>query len=151
MRPYSQIGKAVVLHTSGVGQVILAHMSPQERAQVMENYSYERFTGATVPTTDGFAAQLREIRERGWAADDAQYDPFVNCIAVPVRDGTGAVHKALSVTALRRAGGPRPAPGTAADDPDHRPHHLPRTRLEPMMPAPGPATPPRRRPRTTCP
>ncbi|POX42851.1 IclR family transcriptional regulator [Streptomyces sp. Ru73] len=101
VRLYSQIGKAVVLHTSGVGKVILAYMSPEERAQVLEGYSYERFTDATVTTADDFAAQLSEIRERGWAADDGEYEHFINCVAVPVRDGTGAVRTALSVTALK--------------------------------------------------
>lgn len=101
VRLYSQIGKPVVLHTSGVGKVILAYMSAEERAHVLDGYSYERFTDATVTTADDFAAQLREIREHGWAADDGEYEPYINCVAVPVRDGTGAVRTALSVTALK--------------------------------------------------
>ncbi|MET9760660.1 IclR family transcriptional regulator [Streptomyces sp. NPDC006372] len=101
VRLYSQIGKPVVLHTSGVGKVLLAYMPEEERAQVLDGYSYERFTDATVTTAGDFAAQLHEIRGRGWAADDGEYEPFINCVAVPVRDGTGAVRTALSVTALK--------------------------------------------------
>ncbi|WP_030752045.1 IclR family transcriptional regulator [Streptomyces sp. NRRL F-5135] len=101
VRLYSQIGKPVVLHTSGVGKVLLAYMPAEERAHVLDGYAYERFTDATVTTADDFAAQLREIRGRGWATDDGEYEPFINCVAVPVRDGTGAVRTALSVTALK--------------------------------------------------
>ncbi|MGW2257175.1 IclR family transcriptional regulator [Streptomyces sp. NPDC001780] len=101
VRLYSQIGKPVVLHTSGVGKVLLAYMPAEERAHVLDGYAYERFTDATVTTADDFAAQLREIRGRGWATDDGEYEPFINCVAVPVRDGTGAVRTALSATALK--------------------------------------------------
>ncbi|MEK8143430.1 IclR family transcriptional regulator C-terminal domain-containing protein [Streptomyces sp. M10(2022)] len=33
--------------------------------------------------------------------DDGEYESFVNCVAVPIRDTTGKVTSALSVTALK--------------------------------------------------
>ncbi|GLY68802.1 IclR family transcriptional regulator [Amycolatopsis taiwanensis] len=101
IRLYSQIGKPVVLHTSGVGKTILAFMPEDERAQLLRGYDYQRFTDATITTAEGFAARLREIRERGWGEDDGEYESYVNCVAVPVRDGTSAVRTAISVTALK--------------------------------------------------
>lgn len=101
VRLYSQIGKPVVLHTSGVGKAILAFMPDDERAALLDGYDYQRFTDTTATTADGFAARLREIKARGWAEDDGEHEPFINCIAVPVRDGTGTVRTALSVTALK--------------------------------------------------
>ncbi|MEU6118689.1 IclR family transcriptional regulator [Streptomyces sp. NPDC047117] len=101
VRLYSQIGKPVVLHSSGVGKAILAFMPEQERAELLDGYVYERFTDTTVTTADAFAARLRDIRARGWAEDDGEYESFVNCVAVPVRDGTGTVSTAVSVTALK--------------------------------------------------
>ncbi|MGW8379873.1 IclR family transcriptional regulator [Streptomyces sp. ODS28] len=101
VRLYSQIGKPVVLHTSGVGKAILAYLPEDERAGLLRDHRYTRFTDTTVTTARRFAARLREIRAAGWAEDDGEYEPFINCVAVPVRDGTGGVRTALSVTALK--------------------------------------------------
>lgn len=101
VRLYSQIGKPVVLHASGVGKTILAFMPDDERAQLLRGYDYQRFTDETITTAERFAARLGEIRERGWGEDDGEYESYVNCVAVPVRDGTSAVRTAISVTALK--------------------------------------------------
>ncbi|WP_043262725.1 IclR family transcriptional regulator [Streptomyces sp. CT34] len=100
VRLYSQIGKPVLLHTSGVGKAILAYLRNEERELMLDGYRYQRFTDSTV-TSAAFRAQLEEVRARGWAEDDGEYEHFINCVAVPVRDGTGRVRSALSVTALK--------------------------------------------------
>jgi DNA-binding IclR family transcriptional regulator len=76
-------------------------MPEDERAQLLKGHRYERFTDTTVTTAEAFATRLSEIRVRGYAEDDGEYESFVNCVAVPVRDGTGTARTALSVTALR--------------------------------------------------
>jgi DNA-binding IclR family transcriptional regulator len=101
VRLYSQIGKPVVLHSSGVGKAIVAFMLERERDALLDGYVYDRFTDTTVTSAGAFAARLDEARARGWAEDDGEYESFVNCVAVPVRDGTGTVRTALSVTALK--------------------------------------------------
>jgi DNA-binding IclR family transcriptional regulator len=101
IRLYSQIGKPVVLHTSGVGKVILAYLPEGERERLLSGYRYERFTDTTVTSAAAFRAGLEEVRARGWAEDDGEYESFINCVAVPVRDGTGRVRSAVSVTALK--------------------------------------------------
>ncbi|WP_037572183.1 IclR family transcriptional regulator [Phaeacidiphilus oryzae] len=101
VRLYSQIGRPVPLHTSGVGKAILAYLREEERERILTGYRYERFTETTLTTSAAFRAQLAEVRARGWAEDDGEYEHFVACVAVPVRDGTGRVRSALSVTALR--------------------------------------------------
>jgi IclR family pca regulon transcriptional regulator len=42
--------------------------------------------------------ELAEVRARGWALADEELAPGVRSVAVPVRDGTGAVHAAMNVT-----------------------------------------------------
>ena len=43
-------------------------------------------------------AELTQVRARGWALADEELAPGVRSIAVPVRDGTGAVRAAMNVT-----------------------------------------------------
>lgn len=101
VRLYSQIGKSVRLHASGVGKAILAWADDEERERLLATCSFERFTPTTVAGRDAFTAHLGEIRERGHAEDDGEHESFVNCIALPIRNATGAVTSALSVTALK--------------------------------------------------
>jgi len=42
--------------------------------------------------------ELAEVRARGWALADEELAPGVRSVAVPVRDGTGAVRAAMNVT-----------------------------------------------------
>ncbi|RBY90833.1 IclR family transcriptional regulator C-terminal domain-containing protein [Blastococcus sp. TF02A-26] len=43
-------------------------------------------------------AELTEVRARGWALADEELAPGVRSVAVPVRDGAGAVRAAMNVT-----------------------------------------------------
>ena len=43
-------------------------------------------------------AELQAIRNRGWAIDDEEHEYGVRCVAAPVRDNTGRVIAALSVS-----------------------------------------------------
>jgi IclR family transcriptional regulator, pca regulon regulatory protein len=44
--------------------------------------------------------ELREIRARGWAATSEEMSPGVRSVAVPVRDGDGAVIAAVNLSAI---------------------------------------------------
>lgn len=60
-------------------------------------------------------AELRAVRQRGWAASVAEREPGVASVSAPVRDGAGSVIAALSVSGpldrLGRRPGPRFGPG----------------------------------------
>ncbi|WP_028933689.1 IclR family transcriptional regulator [Pseudonocardia spinosispora] len=101
VRLYSEIGKPVRLHASGVGKAILAFMPPAERAVLLDGYVFERYTETTVASPDAFVEELRRIRARGFSTDDGEFESFVNCIGHPVYDATGVVRTAISVTAIK--------------------------------------------------
>jgi IclR family pca regulon transcriptional regulator len=49
-------------------------------------------------TWNDLAEELTHVRARGWALADEELAPGVRSVAVPVRDGTGAVRAAMNVT-----------------------------------------------------
>ena len=49
-------------------------------------------------TEDQLRDELTQVRARGWALADEELAPGVRSVAVPVRDGTGAVRAAMNVT-----------------------------------------------------
>ncbi|WP_306765976.1 IclR family transcriptional regulator domain-containing protein, partial [Staphylococcus aureus] len=72
--------------------------SPTELARTLAEPSR---SGLPVPlrrTPAQVQDQLTEVRARGWALADEELAPGVRSVAVPVRDGSGAVRAAMNVT-----------------------------------------------------
>lgn len=101
LRMQSQVGSSAVLHTSGLAKAILAHLEDPERGTLLKRVTYEKYTARTITTPAAFTHELKTIRERGWAEDDAEYEDFVNCVAVPLFGFGGRVVGSISITALR--------------------------------------------------
>lgn len=100
VRMYSRIGKAVIPYCSGVGKAILANLDTAARDAVLDGVAWRRYTEHTIATRDALDRELAVVAARGWAVDDREFEPYVNCIAVPIRSPLGVVG-AVSVTAIR--------------------------------------------------
>jgi IclR family transcriptional regulator, pca regulon regulatory protein len=80
------------------GKVLLAALSTEEldaTLQIPSRAGLPRYIGKTRESLD---EELTRVRARGWAVADEELAPGVRSIAVPVRDGTGAVRAAMNVT-----------------------------------------------------
>ncbi|WGW11504.1 IclR family transcriptional regulator [Saxibacter everestensis] len=102
VRMYSRIGAPVRPHCSGVGKAILANLDQAGRDAVLAATDWKKYTESTITTRDQLDVELATIAEQGWAADDGEFEDFVNCVAVPITSSAGVVG-ALSVTAIRMA------------------------------------------------
>ncbi|MGW3111551.1 IclR family transcriptional regulator [Streptomyces sp. NPDC001091] len=101
VRLYSQIGRPVTLHTAGVTKAILAHVPRATAEALLATCDFAPHTGTTITDPAAYRKALDETRARGFAVDDGEYEDYVNCVAVPVRDSGGEVIAAVSVTALK--------------------------------------------------
>jgi DNA-binding IclR family transcriptional regulator len=97
----SRVGLRTDLHTAAVSKAILCHLTEPERARLIEQATFERHSPTTITNVQDFLAELDVTLARGWAEDDGEKEDYINCVAVPIRDATGRVSAALSVTALR--------------------------------------------------
>jgi IclR family pca regulon transcriptional regulator len=80
------------------GKVLLAALPAEELDRVLKIPSRSglpRYNGKTRAALD---EELTGVRARGWALADEELAPGVRSVAVPVRDGTGAVRAAMNVT-----------------------------------------------------
>ena len=80
------------------GKVLLAALGPDELAATLELPSRAGLPPYIGRAPEQLAAELTEVRARGWALADEELAPGVRSVAVPVRDGTGAVRAAMNVT-----------------------------------------------------
>ena len=81
------------------GKVLLAALPPEQLAATLELPSRSGLPPYIGRSPEQLAGELTEIRARGWALADEELAPGVRSIAVPVRDGHGEVHAAMSITA----------------------------------------------------
>jgi IclR family transcriptional regulator, pca regulon regulatory protein len=80
------------------GKVLLAALAPEELAATLELPSRAGLPPYIGRSPEQLAAELTEVRARGWALADEELAPGVRSVAVPVRDGTGAVRAAMNIT-----------------------------------------------------
>ena len=99
IRMFSAIGKRGPAHCTGVGKVLLAYLPLDELQRVLSQKKLKRFTSRTITTVAAMRRELDLIRERGYAIDDTEHEPEIRCAACPIRDHSGRVVAAMSLTA----------------------------------------------------
>ncbi|MEU0943551.1 IclR family transcriptional regulator [Streptomyces canus] len=103
VRLTSTVGGRNPAHATGVGKVLLAHELGTLDAvrRWIGEVPPARPTPRTLCTAEELHRELRDTRERGYAVDDQENEPGVNCLALPVY-GTSptAPSGAVSVSAL---------------------------------------------------
>ncbi|MFB7665007.1 IclR family transcriptional regulator [Kitasatospora sp. NPDC056138] len=98
IRMYSRIGAPMPLHATAIAKVLLADLPAAERERVAARLDYTRFTDRTITDAATLLAELRRVAAQGYAVDDAEHETFINCIAAPVRDASGAVVAGISLS-----------------------------------------------------
>lgn len=97
---YSRIGRRLPVHATAIGKVLLAWLSEEECAAVLEGYVYKGFTPSTLIDRASLLTALKETRNNGYAMDNEENEPGVRCIAVPVWNHESRVIAALSLSTL---------------------------------------------------
>jgi IclR family pca regulon transcriptional regulator len=93
-----EIGTRFPAAQTSQGKVLLAALSPAQLEATLAEPSRSGLPPYIGRTPDQLHAELAEIRARGWALADEELAPGIRSVAVPVRDGTGAVRAAMNVT-----------------------------------------------------
>jgi DNA-binding IclR family transcriptional regulator len=92
------MGQLTPLHATSSGKVLLAYLDQARRDEVLEASGLPRLTPATVTTQSRLEKQLEQALSDGYASSFEEYEVGLNAVAVPVRDHTGAVVAAVSVS-----------------------------------------------------
>jgi DNA-binding IclR family transcriptional regulator len=89
-------------HCTSVGKAILAFQPEETLRRLAALGALVRYTDATITDPAALAAHLAETRERGWSLDEGEHQPGLRCVGAPIRDVTGRVFAAISVSAPSR-------------------------------------------------
>jgi IclR family pca regulon transcriptional regulator len=93
-----EIGTRFPAAQTSQGKVLLADLGSDALDAILAEPSRSGLPPYIGRTREQLHAELTQIRARGWALADEELAPGVRSVAVPVRDGTGAVRAAMNVT-----------------------------------------------------
>lgn len=92
-------GRRLPAHCTAVGKMLLAMLpEPVLAARIPDDRDLEALTRSSITSPRVLRDHLAAIRQRGTAVEEREADPDVSCVAAPVRDSSGRVVAALSIS-----------------------------------------------------
>ena len=84
MRTFTEIGRRVPVHCTGVGKALLSVLPAVRVESILARAGLPGLTPTTITDPDALAADLAATRDRGYARDEGEQEPGVRCVAVAV-------------------------------------------------------------------
>lgn len=92
------IGNKFSAHASGVGKAILAHRPWDEVVEILGSEGMLARTPNTITDMDEFREELELVRKQGCSYDLEEGVLELSCVAAPIRNHTGEVVAAMSLS-----------------------------------------------------
>ena len=84
MRMFTEVGRRVLPHGTGVGKAMLAQLPRAEVLALLERTGLPAYTPNTITDPRKLLDSLAQISEQGYALDESEQELGVRCIAVPL-------------------------------------------------------------------
>jgi IclR family acetate operon transcriptional repressor len=97
VRTFHAIGDTSPLHATATGRAVLAHL-PKSEVDELTAGTLEGYGEETITDPVALRAEIRRVRERGYAVNHNQYIQGVCAIAAPVLDGDGVPLAAVGIS-----------------------------------------------------
>ncbi|MCP5156641.1 MAG: IclR family transcriptional regulator [Ectothiorhodospiraceae bacterium] len=99
LRVHSEVGKRVDLHSSAMGQVLLAHLPKGRRHRLLTTTPLRRYTAHTLHEEAVLEERFTLIRRQGYVVSNQGTTAGMFSVAVPLRDPDGRVVAAVACQA----------------------------------------------------
>lgn len=97
IRTTSRVGGRVPLYCTGAGKAILAFQEERQIEAILKAAKIKAFTPRTLTERGKILKNLEEVRKRGYAVDNQEYEEEIKSIGAPVRDRNGRVAASICV------------------------------------------------------
>ncbi|MCU1513947.1 MAG: transcriptional regulator, IclR family, partial [Microbacteriaceae bacterium] len=84
MRMFTEVGRRVELHCTGVGKALLAQLDERDVSAIVRRIGLSAMTSHTITTELALHSELQRIKLRGYSIDEEEQELGVRCIAVAV-------------------------------------------------------------------
>lgn len=93
-----QVGEHEPIHATALGKMLISDMSDGDVSELLRFTGFHKFTDNTVSNVSELLNNLKTVRERGYSMDSQEFAMGMICIAMPIRDYTGNIIAAVSVS-----------------------------------------------------
>ncbi len=94
-----QTGEFAPLHCTAHGKALLADCGAAELRAIFGPSRLQAYTPRTIVSIPELAKACAQIKEDGYAFDDAEFRDEIRCLAAPVRDKDGVVVASIGISA----------------------------------------------------
>ena len=101
-----RIGARASPHATTVGKMLTAHQEPSMALRILQKDGMQKRTERTTTDVGQLRVEFERIRTLGYAIDQEKAGKDACCISAPVRDHTGEVVAALSISMRAARVGP---------------------------------------------
>jgi IclR family transcriptional regulator, KDG regulon repressor len=98
IRIIHQVGQRNPMHCTGVGKALMSGMTDEDVDRLIEARGLKAHTRHTTTDPMRLKRELEAVRSRGIALDNEELDLGVKCVAAPIKDRTGTVVAAISLS-----------------------------------------------------
>jgi IclR family transcriptional regulator, acetate operon repressor len=84
MRMFTEIGRRVPLHSTGVGKALLTQLPDEEVTRLLKLAGMPMITEHTITDLSVLLHEVTAARTLGYTTDDGEQEVGVSCVAVPV-------------------------------------------------------------------
>ena len=85
-------------HCTGLGKALLAELDPDELEGMLGDGKLQRYTPRTIVDIAKLAADLKRVRQRGFATNDEEFVVGLRTVAAPIRDRSGVAVASIGVS-----------------------------------------------------
>ena len=94
------VGTKNPMYCTSLGKAILAYSDDETREQIMNRIKFRKNTEQTILDKEALAAELKKVREQGYALDAREMEDHMECVGAPVFGPDGSIIGAISVSSL---------------------------------------------------
>lgn len=100
VRVLSEVGDRRPLYCTALGKALMSGLEPGELSALIAKLDLVRHTDRTITDPTVLRREVEEAARRGYSLDRREYNRAVQCSAAPIRDPSGNVVAALSVSTV---------------------------------------------------
>lgn len=91
-------GRPISLHCLAAGKSILSQMSDERIRSIIDQHGLPSLTPNTVTDPDELIAEIREVRDQGFAINDEEDILGMRAVGAPIHDEIDGIHAGISTT-----------------------------------------------------
>ena len=98
IKMYTRIGMRKPMYATAMGRSFMFDLKEEEIDEIWKSSNITKFTDKTISNLEDFKAYLNHAKTKGYVLDDQEIEEGIRCIGAPIRNYTGEICAALSIS-----------------------------------------------------